>query len=471
MAGREGGLTGREGDLPDWLARPQRRSAARHPGADSTAPAGGSRARQRATAGRRSPGGRGAAQRPRAARPAAALGPGVKERRLVLVSTLLLLTYGLVMAYSASTAQAYFNYGSSYYFFERQLMYAGAGLVALFVCARLDYAFWRRAALPFAVATVVLLMAVLVPGIGSAVNGARRWIIVGGVSVTPSELAKVAAVMLIASLVARRPREVMEAGGLLRLAVIGIVPAAGLIMLEPDLGTTLVLGAAVIAVLVAGGARLRHLTAVLLCAAVCVAILVAIEPYRMARITAFLNPWADPQGSGFQTTQSLISIGSGHIFGVGLGNSVQKFGYLPQQTTDMITGIIGEELGLVGLLALVGLYVFLAWSAFRVALGCRELFGKLLAVGIISMVVGQACINIGAALGLLPLTGVPLPLVSCGGTNLVVTLAAIGILLNIATNRRSFIVVSAQRSGRAVGRGGDRRSPDAGPRGGRRAHR
>jgi len=429
------------------------------------------RAVERTADRRRAPSGRRAAEGPRAARSAAVLGPGVKERRLLLIGTLLLLTYGLVMAYSASTAQAYFNYGSSYYFFERQLLYAGAGLVALFLCARLDYGLWRRGALPFAVVVVVLLMAVLVPGVGSAANGARRWIIVGGVSTTPSEFAKLAAVVLVASLIARRPREVLEAGGLLRLAAIGILPAAALIMLEPDLGTTLVLGTAVIAVLVAGGARLRHMTAVVLCLLVCVVVLVAIEPYRLARITAFIHPWSDPQGSGFQTTQSLISIASGHIFGVGLGNSVQKFGYLPQQTTDMITGIIGEELGLAGLLALVGLYGFLAWSAFRIALGCRELFGKLLAVGIISVVVGQACINIGAALGLLPLTGVPLPLVSCGGTNLVVTLAAIGILLNIATNRRSFIVVSAQRSGRAAGRGGDRRSPAAGPRGGRRTRR
>ena len=469
MAGRGSGLTGREGDLPDWLSQPLPRKASRPSSRGSAAAGASSRAAEGAGA-RRPAGGRRAGQRPRAAR-SAAPGPGVKERRLLLVGTLLLLTYGLVMAYSASAAQAYFNYGSSYYLFEKQLLFAGAGLVALFVCARVDYGLWRRAALPFAIVVVVLLLAVLVPGIGTSVNGARRWIIVGGQSMTPSEFAKLAAVILIASLIARRPREVTEARGLLRLAAIGIVPAAVLIMLEPDLGTTLVLSMAVMAVLVAGGARLRHMSTLVICLLACVVVLVAVEPYRMARITAFIHPWSDPQGAGFQTTQSLISIASGHVFGVGLGNSVQKFGYLPQQTTDMITGIIGEELGLVGLLALVGLYVFLAWSAFRIALRCRELFGKLLAVGIVSVVVGQACINIGAALGLLPLTGVPLPLVSCGGTNLMVTLTAIGILLNIATNRRSFIVVSAQRGSRTAGRGRDRRSPGAGPSGSRRARR
>jgi len=190
-------------------------------------------------------------------------------------------------------------------------------------------------------------------------------------------------------------------------------------------------------------------------------VLILVEPYRLARLVTFLDPWKDPQGSGFQATQSLISIASGRIFGVGLGNSVQKFGFLPEQGTDMITGIIGEELGLIGLVLLLALYVALAWACFRIALNCKEVFGKLLATGITAIIIGQACINIGAALGLLPLTGVPLPLVSLGGTSLLVVLAGLGILLNIATNRRSHIVVSAQRRDRTARRGGDRRAPAA----------
>jgi cell division protein FtsW len=305
------------------------------------------------------------------------------------------------------------------------------------------------------------LILVLVPGVGSSINGARRWIIIGGQSITPSEFAKLAAVIVVAALVARRPRAIETPKGFLRLVAIGIVPAGGLIMLEPDLGTTLVLVVAVVGVLIAAGAKLRHLFLLLAGGCASVLVLILVEPYRLARLVTFLDPWKDPQGSGFQATQSLISIASGHIFGVGLGNSVQKFGFLPEQGTDMITGIIGEELGLIGLILLLALYVALAWACFRIALNCREVFGKLLATGITAIIIGQACINIGAALGLLPLTGVPLPLVSLGGTSVLVVLAGLGILLNIATNRRSHIVVSAQRGDRAARRGGDRRAPAA----------
>jgi cell division protein FtsW len=391
-------------------------------------------------------------------------GPGVAERRAVILVTFLLVVYGLVMAYSASAAEAYFRYDSSFYFVKRQALWVLLGVGAMWVLSRVDYAWWRRAAVPLAALVLVGLVAVLVPSIGTIINGARRWIVVGGQGLQPSEFAKLAAVVLVAALIVRRPREIESPTGFLWLVAVGIVPAGLLIMLEPDLGTTLVLVVAVAAVLVAAGARLRYLFS--LAAAGCLAVLalIVVEPYRLERLVTFFDPWKDPQGSGFQATQSLISIASGRIFGVGLGNSVQKFGFLPEQGTDMITGIIGEELGLVGLIVLLALYVTLAWTCFRIALNCKELFGKLLATGITAIVVGQACINVGAALGLLPLTGVPLPLVSLGGTSLVVVLAGLGILLNIATNRRSYIVVSAQRGDRAARGGGDRRPSAAGAR-------
>jgi cell division protein FtsW len=185
----------------------------------------------------------------------------------------------------------------------------------------------------------------------------------------------------------------------------------------------------------------------------------------MARLTSFVHPWKDPRGAGMQTVQSLISIASGHVFGVGLGNSVQKFGFLPEQTTDSITGIIGEELGLVGLLVLIVLYVVLVWTILHIALRCREPFGKLLAAGIGSAIGVQAAFNIGAAFGVLPLTGVPLPLVSFGGTSLVVVLAGVGIVANIASNRRSYIVASTARHPRSRSGRGDGRASHAGPRG------
>jgi cell division protein FtsW len=388
----------------------------------------------------------------------------VAERRTLLLVTFLLLLYGLVMAYSASAAQAYFQFDSSFHFLKRQLGWAVVGAVVMFVLSRVDYAWWRKAAVPLAGFVGLLLGAVLVPGVGSVINGARRWIFIGGQSIQPSELAKLAAVMLVATLIVRRPREVETPLGFLKLAGMGIGPPAILIMLEPDLGTTLVLVVSVVAVLVAAGARIRHLLALAVIGAAGVLALIAVEPYRMERLTTFLDPWKDPQGSGFQATQSLISIASGHFFGVGLGNSVQKFGFLPEQGTDMITGIIGEELGLAGLVVLLALFAALAWACFRIALSCRDLFGKLLATGITAIIIGQACINVGAALGLIPLTGVPLPLVSVGGTSLVVVFAGLGILLNIATNRRSYIVVSARRKDSPAGRRRDRRAPAAGAR-------
>ena len=433
-------------------ASPERRRSTDRRASERRAPGGGGDAR----------GGRGPAPKRSARRPpAATLAPGVPERRALMLVTFLLVVYGLVMAYSASAAQAYFEYGSSFYFFGRQLAWAVIGVGAMWLLSRVDYSWYRRAAPVFAALALAALVAVLVPGVGTSINGARRWLFIGGQGLQPSEFAKLAAVMLVAMLIVRRPRAVRTLGGFLVLIAVGIVPAATLIMLQPDLGTTLVLVSGVVAVLVAAGAPIRYLTGFAVAGVLAVLTLIAVEPYRLDRLVTFFDPWKDPQGSGFQATQSLISIASGRVFGVGLGNSVQKFGFLPEQTTDMITGIIGEELGLIGLLVLLALYVALAWACFRIALMCKETFGKLLATGLTAIVIGQACINVGAALGLLPLTGVPLPLVSCGGTSMLVVLAGLGVLLNISTNRRSHIAVSAQRRDRSARRGGDGGAPPA----------
>ena len=471
-------------DHLDWVEDAPRRarSAADRRAAERRGSAGQAPARERRTSDRRSserrtsseaqeraprasaaqPARRSAARR---AKPSAMfLGPGVAERRALMLVTFLLVVYGLVMAYSASSAQAYFEHGSSFYLFGRQVMWVCIGVGTMYVLSRVDYAWFRRAAVPLAGLALAGLVIVLVPGVGSVINGARRWIYLGGQGIQPSEFAKLAAVVLVAALIVKLPREVLTLKGFLRLAGIGIVPAAALIMLEPDLGTTLVLVTAVVAVLVAGGAPLRYLFGLAATGIFAVLALIAVEPYRLERLVTFFDPWKDQQGSGYQATQSLISIASGRLFGVGLGNSVQKFGFLPEQTTDMITGIIGEELGLIGLLVLLTLYAALAWACFRIALNTKDLFGKLLATGITAIIIGQACINVGAALGLLPLTGVPLPLVSLGGTNMLVVLAGLGIMLNIATNRRSHIAVSAQRRDRVAGSGRDRRSPAAGAR-------
>jgi cell division protein FtsW len=377
--------------------------------------------------------------------------PGVANRWLLIIATVLLLLFGLVMAYSASSGLAFVEDLSSFYFIKRQLLYAAVGVVIMLILARIDYEVWRRLAWPVAATVGFLLCVVLVPGVGSLANGARRWIDVGGATLQPSELAKPAAVILAAALAAQRPKDLLRFGRLAAVAATAFLPFAVLILAGKDLSTTAIVALAVATVLVVGGARWRHLLSLAAFLPVMFGLLVAAEPYRLSRLTAFLDPWSHASKSGFQTTQALIAVASGGLGGAGLGDSVQKFGWLPEQSTDMITGVIGEELGLFGLILLIGLYVLLAWAGLRIARDCKEPFGKCVAAGITAAIVGQALLNLAAALGLVPVLGIPLPLVSCGGSSLVAVLAGIGILLNIATNRRSFIVATADRRSRTHG--------------------
>ena len=345
--------------------------------------------------------------------------------------TLGLVAFGLVMVYSASSAQAILANHDPAYYLKRQAVYAVVGLIALAVCARFDYRHLRQLTAPLVLGTIALLAAAL--AVGTAVNGARRWLSFGFVVVQPSEVAKLALALWLAGLLARRPaprtrKELARPIGLL----VGFVCL--LVLLEPDLGTGVAIGIMCAATLVVAGTPLRllvgagSLTTTLLLAAIW------FEPYRRARIFSFLNPWGDPQGAGFQTVQSMIALGSGGLFGVGLGESVQKIYYLPEASTDMIYAIIGEELGLVGTVAVIVAFAAFGYAGFNVALRCRDPFGKLLATGITALVCGQAAVNLSAVLGLAPLTGIPLPFVSYGGSSLIVALASVGILLNIATS-------------------------------------
>ena len=453
-------------NAPDWIGHAlERRSAVRRGGAERRAPrAVADFATERRSAERRG-GERREPRRSPGRRAGRASPPGVTERRLLRIATCLLLLYGLVMAYSASTAQAFFAYGSSWYFLKRQLLYAAVGVVVMVILARIDYAVWRRLAWPFAAVAAALLGLVFMPGIGLDVNGARRWITVGGFSAQPSEFAKLAAIILGAALIARAPTELRSFKRFAAIIGAAFVPFAALILLGKDLSTTVILALAIAVVLVVAGARGRHLAALGALVPAAVLGLILMEPFRQARLMAFLGPWADAPNAGYQATQSLISVASGHLFGVGLGNSVQKFGYLPEQTTDMITGIIGEELGLAGLVVLIALYGLLGYTGLRIALNCGELFGKLAAVGITALIAWQALLNLAAAMGLLPIIGVPLPLVSCGGTSLLVVLAGVGIMLNIATNRRSYIVATPEPRTGAGGRGRHGRTHGARPGG------
>ncbi len=350
----------------------------------------------------------------------------------IFLVTLCLLSLGIVMVFSASSVSAYELYQDTYYFLKKQLAWAAIGLGAMFVAMEIDYRVWRRLAWPALLASLVLLVAVLVPGVGVMIRGSRRWIDVGPLAFQPSEVAKIVMIFFMSSFLADRSDRIhrLAQGLLAPLLVLALV--FGLVMLEPDLGTAATIAGISILLMFAAGASISHLG---LLAAVGVPAMIAValaEPYRVRRFLAFLHPWDDPLGSGFHIIQSLLALGSGGLLGVGLGRSRQKFMYLPMQHTDFIFAIIGEELGFVGAALVVVMYFLFAWRGLRIAIGAPDAFGSLLAVGITCMVALQAAINIGVVSGTLPITGITLPLISAGGSSLVTTLAAIGVLLNIS---------------------------------------
>jgi cell division protein FtsW len=353
------------------------------------------------------------------------------EYHLLVLVTLGLVAFGLVMVYSASSARALLSSDAPSYYLKRQAVYALMGLVALVVFSRFDFHRLRHVTGPLLAASFFLLVAVLV--IGTAVNGARRWIPIGFMNFQPSELAKLALCLWTAALLARRPPP-RTLGELMKPIGVVVGSACALILVEPDLGTAIAIAIMVSAILVVSGTRLRLLGSAAGIAVTLVLAAIWFEPYRRERIFSFLDPWHDPQGAGFQAVQSMIALGSGGVFGVGLGESVQKIYYLPEASTDMIYAIVGEELGLIGAVAVIVAFAVFAYAGFNIALNCRDPFGKRVAVGITALICGQAAVNVSAVMGLAPLTGIPLPFVSYGGSSLVVGLAAVGILLNIASN-------------------------------------
>jgi cell division protein FtsW len=353
------------------------------------------------------------------------------EYHLLVLVTLGLVAFGLVMVYSASSARALLSADAPSYYLKRQAIYAVMGLVALVILSRFDFHRLRHATQPLLAVTFVLLVAVLV--IGTAVNGARRWIPIGFMNFQPSELAKLVLALWTAALLARRPAP-RTLGELAKPIGVVVGLACALILIEPDLGTAIAIAIMVSAILVVSGTRLRLLASAAGIATSVVLLAIWLEPYRRERIFSFLDPWHDPQGAGFQSVQSMIALGSGGFFGVGLGESVQKIYYLPEASTDMIFAIVGEELGLIGAMGVIAAFAVFAYAGFNIALHCRDPFGKRLAAGITALICGQAAVNVSAVMGIAPLTGIPLPFVSYGGSSLVVGLAAVGILLNIASN-------------------------------------
>ncbi|HEV7769618.1 MAG TPA: putative lipid II flippase FtsW [Solirubrobacterales bacterium] len=371
------------------------------------------------------------------------------EYNMLLTATLCLLALGAVMVFSASSTTKVLSDGGlsdSAFYLKRTLMFGLLGLVVMHFVARHGLVFVRRLTPLLLGVSLFLLLVVLV--IGTNVNGASRWIGSGFLQIQPSELAKVALILYGADMLARKPKRARTLEGMAPFLLV-VAVASLLIVVEPDLGTTMVLAFAVGATLVAAGARPRDLGIVALAIAGLAILMTLAEPYRMARLTGFLNPGADAAGAGFQAAQAKIALGSGGLFGVGIGNGVQKAFYLPEAHTDMISAVIGEELGMVGILAVVGLFSMFGYAGLKIAQKAKDNYGKLLVAGLTSLVLVQATINLFAVMGLAPLTGVPLPFVSYGNSSLLATLFAVGLILNVARGGTA----SVARTGRASGAG------------------
>ncbi len=360
-----------------------------------------------------------------------------KMDRILLMIVIALVLIGLAMLYSASTVTSYKNFGNTSYYFVHQLLYGALiGSAALYICSRLDYHIWQKMIPLVLLVALILLMLVKVPGIGFAANGATRWIHLGFITFQPAELAKFAIILYTAGWLAKQQTKIKDFyfGLFPALTIIGLF--AALIIWQPDMGTMLSLVATAMIMLFAGGMQLRYFAMVGGFSVAALMLLIKLEPYRARRITTFLNPSFDPQGIGYQVNQALIAIGSGGLWGYGYGLSRQKHNYLPEAIGDSIFAVMSEELGLLRVLVILAIFIALALRGFQIAMRAPDLFGKLLAVGIVSTIIVQVCINIAAISGLIPLTGIPLPFFSYGSTAMIIMLAEIGILLNISRQAR-----------------------------------
>jgi cell division protein FtsW len=362
------------------------------------------------------------------------VGESGKPDSLLLFSVLALIVFGLVMIFSAGIMYAQTRFEGPYYFFQHQLVNGILpGLVAFYFLQKINYRFWKKIAIPLFFLALILMVLVFIPGVGIKSYGASRWIQLGSNSFQPSEMMKLAIVIYLASWLASKGRRNIQdffEGLLPFLAVLSLV--GFLIIKQPDIGTLGVIVAITLAMFFSAGARLSHLTGLIAAGLAGLVVLIKMEPYRFNRFLIFMNPQTDPKGIGYHINQALIAIGSGGLLGIGLGHSRQKFNYLPEPIGDSIFAIIGEELGFIGAVGLVSLFLLLAVRGYRISKRAPDDFGKFLGVGITSWIFFQALINIGAISGIIPLTGVPLPFISYGGTSLVFILAGTGILVNIS---------------------------------------
>ena len=350
----------------------------------------------------------------------------------LLFIIVILLVVGIVMVYSSSYVWSDYKFNDSFYYLKRQLLFAGVGVVAMFFFMVIPYYTWKKYANIILLFCFILLLLVLIPGVGLVRGGAQSWIGVGAFSIQPSEFMKLGLIIFLAAILSANQKYITSFKKGFLPCILLVFTAFGLIMLQPDLGTGMVLVLTCMIMIFAAGARLTHFFGLAAIGMLGFVGLIASAPYRISRITAFLNPWEDPLGDGFQIIQSLYAIGPGGLMGLGLGNSLQKYFYLPEPQTDFIFAILGEELGFIGGTVIIVLFFLLLWRGIKISLEAPDLFGRFLALGIAGMLAVQAMINISVVIGLIPVTGITLPFLSYGGSSLTLTLCSVGVLLNIS---------------------------------------
>jgi len=351
----------------------------------------------------------------------------------LLVVALILMAIGMLMVYSASAIYAQDLYKDSYYFLKKEMVFMAAGLLLMFSVKSINYHIYYKLTYPLLLVTVLLLLVTFIPGIGHKAGGAQRWIGIAGITVQPSELAKLAVIIFMAYTMAKKKEKMknFKIGFLPAIGVIGLI--AGLVLLQKDLGTTFVICLVAFFMFFIGGTRLSYLAAGIVAAIPALYFLIFAVDYRRKRILAFLNPWEHQMDEGFQIIQSYVAFNSGGLTGTGLGQGKQKLFYLPAAHTDFIFSVIGEELGLIGVFCILGLFIFFLFRGTKIAMKAPDLFGSYLAIGITAMITSQALINFAVVMGLLPTKGLPLPFISHGGTSLLVVSILVGILLNISS--------------------------------------
>ncbi|RDY24942.1 stage V sporulation protein E [Romboutsia maritimum] len=350
---------------------------------------------------------------------------------VVFYTTMILVFIGIVMVFSASYIQSSFKHHDAYFFLKRNVIYAALGFAGMIITSRIDYKFWKKNATTIGIIALVLLLLVLTP-LGVKVNGARRWLGIGGASVQPAEIAKFATIIITAKLMEKKYDYIKS----LRKGVLPLlmVPAIffALIILQPNLSTAGTIILVTFVMIFVAGMNMKFVVAMIGSGAALFAALVIAEPYRLSRVTSFLDPFQDPLGKGYQVIQGLYALGSGGLFGLGLGKSKQKYFYIPEPQNDFIFSIIGEELGLIGCIVVMMLFLILVYRCVRIALKCSDVFACMVVIGIGAQIGIQAALNIAVATSSMPATGVALPFISYGGTSLTIFMGAIGIVLNIS---------------------------------------